>query len=303
MKAITQASIPELHGKVLEIFKIFQNICQRHKLRYYASGGTLIGALLYKGFIPFDDDMDINMPRPDYEKFKRIAPKELPEYLKIYNGLSSKHADYHFIKLHDTRTMYTSNLLQDFPDTYTGVFIDIEPIDGAPNEQNEREAWYFKLEQLYCFDLLRKFGKSYLYPDTIAWLYPNRIKRAIAYAWIQLHSRTYYAKKYSKLQKQINKQYPFDTATYVSWPRYGMFRSKNFWNTRANDWSSHIEVPFEDTTIHIPIGYENILTSQYCFMPTIETQRKYEQEADSHHVIQGIADINHSIYEYQQLQK
>lgn len=78
--------------------------------------------------------------------------------------------------------MFTANLLLPYPDCYTGAFIDIEPIDGVPSNQEEREQWYFQIDKLYCYDLLRKFGKKYLYPDTIAWLYPNRLIRAIAYA-------------------------------------------------------------------------------------------------------------------------
>lgn len=294
------SDIQSVQHIALDIYKEIQRVCEDNNLRYFSSGGTTIGALLYQGFIPWDDDMDINMPRPDYEQFKQLAPQELSSHLRIFDGLTSNNSDIHFLKVHDARTMFTADILLPYPDCYTGVFVDIEPIDGVPDNKLEREQWYFELEKLYCYDLVRKFGKQYLYPDTMAWLYPNRIKRAIMYAWIQAHPRTYYARLYSRKQQEINTRFPFDQSEYVSWPRYGMYRSKNFWGTKAQDWSAYIEIPFEDTTIRVPSGYKNILTCQYGFVPTHETQKQYEQESDSHHIANGILDIHQSYTIYQE---
>ena len=67
----------------LENFKLFKKICDDNNLRYYMIGGTLIGVVRHNGFIPWDDDIDIGLPRPDYNKFLEIAPKYLPEYMEI----------------------------------------------------------------------------------------------------------------------------------------------------------------------------------------------------------------------------
>lgn len=126
------------------------------------------------------------MPREDYDKFIEIAKTELPSYLELFNAVNSTHSDIHFLKLHDNRTMFTADILLKYPDCYTGIFIDIEPVDSAPTDSKEREKWYYEVDRLYCYDLVRKFGKTYLYPDTMEWIYPNRVKRAIAYYLLHL---------------------------------------------------------------------------------------------------------------------
>ena len=63
---------------ILNIARIFADICERHHLRYYMVGGTMLGAIRHHGFIPWDDDMDVALPRPDYEKFLDIVREELP---------------------------------------------------------------------------------------------------------------------------------------------------------------------------------------------------------------------------------
>ena len=73
--------VREIQLGELSLLKSFIAICSKHDLRYYALGGTLLGAIRHKGFIPWDDDMDLGMPRKDYEKFISICKKELPEHV------------------------------------------------------------------------------------------------------------------------------------------------------------------------------------------------------------------------------
>ena len=69
--------LSDLQKAELNVFKAFIKVCDNNDLKYYITGGSLLGAVRHKGFIPWDDDIDIVMTRKDYEKFKVIAPKDL----------------------------------------------------------------------------------------------------------------------------------------------------------------------------------------------------------------------------------
>lgn len=125
---IDPGDIRKIQLMVLQIAIDFDKICRKHNLRYYLAGGTILGGIRHKGFIPWDDDMDITMPRPDYEKFLKIAKTELPEEYVMdqdckpffHNRIEYK--DSHF-------------------DTYWrkgGIFLDILALEGCPDDDNLR---------------------------------------------------------------------------------------------------------------------------------------------------------------------
>ena len=83
---MSKHELSKLQEAELDIFKEFIRICQENHLRYFICGGSFLGAIRHKGFIPWDDDIDVAMPRPDFEIFLQIAPRLLPEdlYLSTY---------------------------------------------------------------------------------------------------------------------------------------------------------------------------------------------------------------------------
>lgn len=123
--------IKKVQGKVLEIFVEFDRICRKHNLRYSMEGGTLLGAVKYGGFVPWDDDVDVIMPREDYEKFLKVAPQETDQrfFLESYNNVSQFPLNYSKFCLTSTKILnYTySHLTQ----MHHGIFIDIFPIDNV----------------------------------------------------------------------------------------------------------------------------------------------------------------------------
>ena len=83
----------ELQERLLEMLKWFHNFCEQNNLQYYAIGGTLLGAVRHQGFIPWDDDIDVGMPRKDYEKFISLTfEKQFGNF--FVESLKNKNNDY-----------------------------------------------------------------------------------------------------------------------------------------------------------------------------------------------------------------
>ena len=120
-----------LKNTQLELLDEFKNFCDTHNLRFYLFGGTLLGAIRNNGFIPWDDDIDVCMPRDDYNKFLEFY-KENDKYF-LQSTQTDKYYFYHFVKLTKKNTVYDEFMTQHLK-TKKGIFIDIFPINGYPEK-------------------------------------------------------------------------------------------------------------------------------------------------------------------------
>lgn len=115
----------------LEILDVFVRVCVKHGLRYYLVGGTLLGAVRHQGFIPWDDDIDVAMPREDYDRFADVAALELgPQY--FYQCPETD--PYYFLTYAKIRKNGTEVYEERFKNAkfHKGIFIDIFPLDFCP---------------------------------------------------------------------------------------------------------------------------------------------------------------------------
>ncbi len=118
----------QVKSRELEILKYVDAFCKKHGLTYFLSYGSLLGAVRHKGFIPWDDDIDISMLRPDYERFMHlVAQEEDPRFKAMLPG--RKDYPYHFIKIVDSQTELLEDEL-DYPGDM-GLWIDVFPLDGC----------------------------------------------------------------------------------------------------------------------------------------------------------------------------
>ncbi len=118
---------------VMEIYDVFAAIANRHGLRFYLGFGSVLGAVRHGGFIPWDDDFDIQMSRKDYETFRKIAPQELPPHLKWVDCKNTPEFLELFGKIMDSRKdVYDSVVSQTGIQFPQGLYIDIFPTDGCP---------------------------------------------------------------------------------------------------------------------------------------------------------------------------
>lgn len=117
----------------LDVLKTFIQVCEKYKLRYYFTGGSLIGVFRHGGFIPWDDDIDICMPRVDFEKFHECIKNDMPDGYGICNRFTNK--DWHFglSQFTDLKTEIEIDLAEE--KRIANIWIDIFPIDGVPNNK------------------------------------------------------------------------------------------------------------------------------------------------------------------------
>lgn len=137
MKELT---LKELQGEELKILKDVHEFCVNHNIRYSLYGGTLIGALRHKGFIPWDDDIDIIMPRPDYIRFCR---EYLSDKYKLACLENNKDYMLAFARVFDDKKTTIVSQIPWLP-TDVGVWIDIFPADGLSDDRNEIDIIYKK---------------------------------------------------------------------------------------------------------------------------------------------------------------
>lgn len=122
-----KVDINEYHEKLLEELKFIDELCNKLNLKYFLIFGTLLGAIRHKGFIPWDDDLDIMMPRPDYDKLLEYMKNNDTGIYSIVNN-DNGNAPYLISRVSDNR--YHLDFQKDIP-YEIGIFIDIYPMDGA----------------------------------------------------------------------------------------------------------------------------------------------------------------------------
>lgn len=134
-----------LQTKLLEMLTWLTNFVNEHELRYYVVGGTLLGAVRHKGFIPWDDDIDIAMPRHDYIKLLELLKNPIEHY--VIESPNSKADDYiySFAKFYDINTSMTESLRKPIQ---RGVYIDVFPLDGLGNTIAESKKIYKQIDRL-----------------------------------------------------------------------------------------------------------------------------------------------------------
>lgn len=138
-------SLTPLQAKLLESLKWFDNFCSENNLRYYAIGGTILGAMRHQGFIPWDDDIDLGMPRKDYEKLRQLSKTDTGRFKIESYASEANDFCYPFTKIYDTTTTLIEPKRKK---VIRGVYIDIFPLDGIGNSKEEAFYNYKKVRRV-----------------------------------------------------------------------------------------------------------------------------------------------------------
>lgn len=239
----------------LEVLEDIDKVCKKHNIRYFAEWGTLLGTVRHGGFIPWDDDLDICMFREDYEKFSKVAPKELPAVYQVlnYEHMESDETNDYLTRVHSGRVIRTD---QEYLNKFHGfpfvAGIDLFPLDYLPRNEHDVEMYKKQLVLL----------------STNAMLY-DQFDDQDREARIAQMERLYQMKfdRTKSIKKQI-----FMLADHMC----GMFKEKDAdyvtlaalftkqdYRIPKECYEDVIYMPYETMEIPVPIGYDTILRIKY----------------------------------------
>jgi lipopolysaccharide cholinephosphotransferase len=230
----------EMKAIQLDLLQKTAEFCENNSLRYFLCGGTLIGAIRHKGYIPWDDDIDIAMPRPDYDRFVRSFNH--PEnYCQVVNMDINPAYEYDFAKVYDNRTIFKE---LHYHGTTFGVHIDLFPADGVKDAAqvrkivllhkilNAKRANYYK--RTLSKKIINTLGKILLLPFSA---------RQIA-TWMDNEARKY---AFGSLPKAGVIANPYGPGEIVD----------------KSVFDSDVYEEFEGRKYRVPIGYDAWLRSIY----------------------------------------
>ena len=256
MKPIT--TLEEMKSIQLEIMDKIHSFCETNNINYFLSHGSLIGAIRHQGFIPWDDDIDLFMPRSDYDQFCALFPSVQKALgLEIVNSYSPKYYGRPMSKIIDSRTVLTEpNYLKD---DEIGVNIDIWPLDGVPVDEREYEKHLHKIQML----------QKMLYARIVKYDACKTLLQKTAHLCLLLSSPRKTVNRIIELQKK----YRFEDGIYVSCyvdPYKKRFKKEWF--------SDRALVSFEDRKYYIPKEADKVLTElygDYMKLPPVEQQQPH----------------------------
>lgn len=239
-----QIDINEMKQIQLNILDAVADFCEKHNINYWLDCGTLIGAIRHKGFIPWDDDIDLGMLRPDYDKFMALFNKENDVY-KAYSIENNSDILYPFIKVLDTRTVLYE---PDERGVKSCVNIDVFVYDNAPDNDKEVEKMYRKRDRyrgLYC--TRTRVNMSENKPLL-------HLLKLVLYPFLLLFPKNYFVKKIVKNSKKYS-----DKET----KRIGNFTSITKLLCDKSFFAEFIPVEFEGKFYKAPIEYDKWLRAFY----------------------------------------
>lgn len=266
----------ELQTKEFELLKIFIDICNKLNLKYYLVCGSALGAAKYSGFIPWDDDVDVAMPRKDYDVFTSKAPEYLPEDIFLQNYKSDPNFPKIFSKLRNSGTTYIESPYKKLNMNH-GVFIDVFPLDSYPDKVCDQSDFTKKVRNynrlLSC--ALEPLGST-----------KARIFRLVC-RLMGYHKRTSSILfKYENFLKSYSSEI---TGIYCN---FGNYRG-NLEPVPVELYSEGTSLEFEGISVIVPKNYDKYLRDKY---GDYELDPPKEEQA-GHHYYDAI-DLTKSYTEY-----
>lgn len=247
--SVYQGKLDRVKALEMEIMAEIDRICKKHNITYFLVGGTLLGAVRHKGFIPWDDDMDIGMLRDDYDKFREVCPKELQSHLSYQSHIEEETSHYIFDKIRLKDTYFNTKFSNKFNDIQNGIFIDILVFDKTGNSPKVQKA-HIKLIKIF-----RRL-------INVRWV--NRARKGIHYRaskiFLPLMRRVPFKLYHRCFEKALTLFHKNKKSQYLI-DGVGLNLEKGAFP--AEWFGDFIDMEYENMTFKVPVGYDNYLRMWY----------------------------------------
>ena len=255
-------NLKQIQNEELNMLKIILEFLKKYDIKYFICGGTAIGAIRHKGFIPWDDDIDIMIPRPDFEKFQKIVKengKKLNDDLEVIS-YDLGNMSFPFCKIGNKNLLLDEVCVQEENQNY--LWIDVFPIDGLPENQKEIERFYKKVLKMRKCLIISCSNKKHLihYCKIKIYIIPKLIMR-----FFLKNKKDKIAKRYSEFIKKYN----YENSRYVGVVAWGYGSQEKLHKEKINDFTCD----FEGLKVNLLECYDEYLTNlygDYMLIPPIE---------------------------------
>lgn len=270
MRDAERISTEEIHELLFTMMSRFADFCDAHGIRYYLSGGTLLGAIRHKDFIPWDDDVDILVPRPDYRRLTELLRNEFigENYVAQNYDLTSRYCRAH-TRISDVRVVTVNESKEEC------LWIDIDPMDGLPTNQFKCALF---LKRAKWIKYMNWMSRSSHWRGRTAL---RTVVKPIVMLYAKLRGLDYWVEKLHRFAQT----YDFDECAYVGGVATSMGPCERM---KKEDYLPVVEVEFHGRTFHAPKCWHAYLTSMYG--DYMKLPPKEEQVFEHYEIVKWIAE-------------